>query len=392
MCEDLVGMAKRVGLLIFIGSLVVAVPFAQTPLTRQQAYRRAQALSELGRVMFFDPALSASGNMSCSTCHDPRYAYGPPPGRVIALRAAPSLKYLQTSPAFTEHYFDSEANGDDSIDNGPTGGLTWDGRVDRGRDQAHLPLFSKEEMANTSVESLVARARRAKFGGQLADLAGRDASIDAMYRVILEALEAYQQDFREFYPYSSKYDAYLAGKAPLSGQERRGLELFVAEDKGDCARCHIATRGVSGTPPQFTDYGLIAIGVPRNPEIQANRDPGFFDLGLCGPVRTDLKDRQEYCGRFLSPTLRNAALRQEFFHNGAVKTLREAVAFYVERDSKPIVSDLPARYRANLETGTPFGGRVGDKPRLSAAEIEDIVAFLGTLTDGFVEPGVRRGR
>jgi cytochrome c peroxidase len=360
------------------GLLLLIAAFAQAPLTREQAYRRAKDLSELGRAMFFDPALSASGKMSCSTCHDPRYAYGPAPGRAIALRAAPSLKYLQTSPAFTEHYFDSETTGDDSIDNGPTGGLTWDGRVDRGRDQARLPLLSKEEMGNQSVESLVERARGAKFGGRLAELAGRGATVDAMYRVILEALEAFQQDYREFYPYSSKYDAYLAGKAVLSAREGRGLELFVAQDKGDCARCHIATRGVSGTPPQFTDYGLIAIGVPRNPEIRANRDPRFYDLGLCGPVRTDFEGREEYCGRFLTPTLRNVALRQEFFHNGAVKTLREAVAFYVDRDSKPIEADLPARYRANVETGAPFGGT----PQLNATEIDDIVEFLRTLTDG----------
>ena len=56
------------------------------------------------------------------------------------MRAVPSLKYLQAVPQFTEHYFESDDEGDDSIDNGPTGGLTWDGRVDRGRDQARIPL------------------------------------------------------------------------------------------------------------------------------------------------------------------------------------------------------------------------------------------------------------
>ena len=58
------------------------------------------------------------------------------------LRAVPSLRYLQAVPAFTEHFYDSEDEGDESIDNGPTGGLTWDGRVDRGRDQARIPLLS----------------------------------------------------------------------------------------------------------------------------------------------------------------------------------------------------------------------------------------------------------
>jgi cytochrome c peroxidase len=53
------------------------------------------------------------------------------------------------------------------------------------------------------------------------------------------------------------------------------------------------------------------------------------------PLRTDLAGRSEYCGRFLTPTLRNVALRQTFFHNGAVHTLREAIEFYVERDTDP---------------------------------------------------------
>ena len=75
--------------------------------------------------------------------------------------------------------------------------------------------------------------------------------------------------------------------------------------------------------------------MPRNREIPANADPHYFDLGVCGPLRTDLAGHGEYCGRFLTPTLRNVALRQTFFHNGAVHTLREAIEFYVERDTDP---------------------------------------------------------
>ena len=57
-------------------------------------------------------------------------------------RAVPSLRYLQAVPQFTEHFFDSDDEADESVDNGPTGGLTWDGRVDRGREQARiLDLF-----------------------------------------------------------------------------------------------------------------------------------------------------------------------------------------------------------------------------------------------------------
>ena len=94
-------------------------------------------------------------------------------------------------------------------------------------------------------------------------------------------------------------------------------------------------RGNDGTPPQFTDYGLIAIGVPRNRDIPANRDPAFHDLGLCGPLRTDFLGREEYCGLFRTPTLRNVALRKVFFHNGGIHSLKDAVRFYVERETHP---------------------------------------------------------
>ncbi len=65
------------------------------------------------------------------------------------VRAVPSLTYLQAVPQFTEHFYDSEDEADESVDNGPTGGLTWDGRADRGSDQARLPLLSPFEMANS---------------------------------------------------------------------------------------------------------------------------------------------------------------------------------------------------------------------------------------------------
>ena len=157
-----------------------------------------------------------------------------------------------------------------------------------------------------------------------------------------------------------------------------------------------AQRGNDGTPPQFTDYGLIALGVPRNPDIPANKDPAYFDLGLCGPLRTDFRDRPDYCGLFRTPTLRNVALRQTFFHNGVFHSLRQAVEFYVERETDPgrwyprkpdgsvdKYDDLPQSAQANLNIDPPFDRHAGDTPALSASEIDDIVAFLGTLTDGY---------
>jgi cytochrome c peroxidase len=380
-------------------------------LTRPQAYARAGALEALGRKLFFDPALSASGQMACASCHDPAHGFSPTYDRAVqfggkdmrrpGLRAAPSLTYLQAAPPFTEHYYDSDDEGDDSIDNGPTGGLTWDGRMDRGRDQAAFPLLSPFEMANENAAAVARRARKAGYDAELTAIYGADILVDPnrIFAALTHALEVFEQSPRDFYPYSSKYDLFLAGRARLTRQEAHGLALFNDPEKGNCASCHRSAPDFNGAPPQFTDYGFIALGLPRNAAIPANADPGYHDLGLCGPLRSGFADRADYCGLFRTPSLRNVALRKTFFHNGVVHALHEAVAFYVERDTQPEkwyphradgrvakFDDLPARYVSNINTDPPFGGKPGDKPALSASEIDDVVAFLGTLTDGY-RPG-----
>jgi cytochrome c peroxidase len=351
-------------------------------------------LTSIGRALFVDRSLSASGRLACATCHDPAHAFGPPPaidgpvalggadGRTPGLRAVPSLRYLQQAPRFELHYQDSDGDG---ADQGPAGGLTWDGRVGSAHDQARAPLFSPFEMANASEAELVARVRRgpeaaamrAAFG---ADVLDRDA---LAMKAILWSLEVYQQTPADFAPYTSKFDDVLRGRATLSAQEARGLALFEDPAKGNCASCH-PDRPKDGAFPLFTDFGMVALGVPRNRAIAANRDPAFFDLGLCGPLRTDLAGRADLCGRFRTPSLRNVATRRRFMHNGAFTSLAEVVRFYATRDVTParwyprgVPDDLPAAYRDHLERGAPFGAT----RRLSDQDVADLVAFLGTLTD-----------
>jgi cytochrome c peroxidase len=146
--------------------------------------------------------------------------------------------------------------------------------------------------------------------------------------------------------------------------------------------------------PLFTDFGYAALAVPRNPAIPANRDPGYFDLGLCGPRRHDLSKQDRYCGMFKTPTLRNVALKQSFFHNGAVHALRKAVAFYAERDTVPRkwyptrqYDDLPPGYAVNVTQDVPFG----PVRTLSDTDVDDITAFLRTLTDGYSGVGKAGG-
>jgi cytochrome c peroxidase len=376
------------------------------PMSRADAFARAAALTALGRKMFFDPALSASGKQACSSCHDPHHAFGPASAAPVemggphldqpGLRAVPSLRYLQAVPAFTEHFYDSEDEGDESVDNGPTGGLTWDGRADRGSNQAKIPLLSPFEMANKDAATVTSALRKAAYADDFKAAFG-DAVFDHpddAFDAAAEALGTFEQSATDLYPYSSRYDAFLAGKATLSSQELRGRALFEDEAKGNCASCHLSEPANDGEPPQFTDFGLIAIAVPRNPGIPANADPAYVDLGLCGPLRTDFHGRADYCGLFRTPTLRNVALRKSFFHNGTFHTLRDAVAFYATRDTDPgrwysknadgtvrQNDDLPKAYWANLNQQPPFGKKPGDRPALTDPEIDDIVAFMQTLTD-----------
>jgi cytochrome c peroxidase len=406
-------LAKLILLLLFLAATALAhwvkatpaataQPAAEVPFYATKFEHRPdpKTLTALGRALFSDTTLSVSGTMSCASCHDPAHAYGPanhlavqlggPDGTLPGLRAVPSLKYHQTIPPFSERFFDNDGN--DAEDQGPTGGLDWDGRADSAHEQAAGPLLSPFEMANPSKDAVLARLRtspnatalRAAFGPHLFDDPQR------AWNALVLSLEVFQQSPQDFYPYDSKYDAVLRGQAALTPQEARGLAVFNDADKGNCASCHISTIK-RGAFPQFTDSGLIAIGVPRNPAIPANAKADFRDLGVCGPLRTDMKSHDDYCGLFRTPTLRNVARRGVFFHNGVYTSLADAVRFYALRDVDPRriygkgrFDDLPEKYQGNLNVEGPFGGRRGDKPRLTEAEISDVVAFLGTLDDGYV--------
>src|SRR5262249_46567460 len=157
--------------------------------------------------------------------------------------------------------------------------------------------LSPQEMANASEADVLAHLARSPSANAFKRTFGPHVFDDPAIalRGLLLALEVYQQDPRAFYPYSSKYDAYLRGKTKLTREESRGLALFNDPAKGDCARCH-PNQIKEGALPQFTDFGYAALALPRNEAIRANQDTTYFDLGLCGPLRTDLALKTDYCG------------------------------------------------------------------------------------------------
>jgi cytochrome c peroxidase len=341
--------------------------------------------------------------MSCASCHDRAHAWGPPNARAVQLggpdlttpgvRAVPSLRYQQDTPPFTEHFADDDE--DDGADQGPAGGRDWDGRASSAHDQARAPLLSSFEMANADSNAVIEKLGRSPVAAGFREAFGDHvlATPALAWTGVLMALEVFQQSPADFYPYSSRYDAYLRRAAKLTDQEQRGLAAFSDPARGNCAECHPSARQ-RGAMPQFTDRGFVALGVPRNHAIPGNANPQYFDMGLCGPLRTDLTAFSDYCGMFKTPTLRNVALRAVFFHNGELHSLEEVVRFYQQRDVHPSLfypsagtsrldkfDDVPLRFRRNVSFHAPFDSTAHPRAHFSDADAAAIVAFLRTLTD-----------
>jgi len=373
--------------------------------------------ARIGELVFSDTQLSASGQQSCATCHVASTSFAAADGRptplggplmnLPGLRNTPSLMYASFTPNF--HYKTSGT---------PVGGFFRDGRAATLADQATKPFMGSFEMANASPAELLGRLSQRPYFAQFVQVFGAKAGTDAdaALTALGTALAAFESEDPRFHPFSSKFDAFLKGQAQLTPAETKGYALFIAPTKGNCTACHIATPA-NGIAPLFTDFTYDNVGIPRNWTIAANQAgttlpyvpsngasiatlPGgsnynYYDLGLCGPIRTDIA-LPSLCGFFKVPTLRNVAIRQHYFHNGVFDNLNDAVNWYATRDTNPSrwyvqadgvtpdipYNDLPALYDANVNvTEVPYNP--GIAPTLSPAEINLIVTFLCTLTDGY---------
>jgi len=354
-------------------------------------------LAQVGDRLFEETGLSASGKLACASCHVETRGHADAAGTFLplggadgthqGLRSSPSVRYLDHAGAFS---FDAQGR--------PHGGLFWDGRANNRVEQARGPLFNPDEMANADVGALAARLRALPYAADLRAAANLPAAAtdDQLVDAAVTAIARYQADDAKFHPFTSKFDAVQDGRATFTAQEQRGLNIFNDPQRGNCASCHDSrpTPGPAGlNRALFTNFSYHALGVPRN-QSKATADPTFFDLGLCGPQRSDLAGRRDLCGMFRTPTLRNVALTGPYFHNARFATLEDVVAFYATRDIDParwyptvngqvqVYNDLPAVYRANVQQGAPFR-RVGQPPALNAQDVADVVAFLRTLSDGF---------
>lgn len=263
------------------------------------------------------------------------------------------------------------------------GRLFHDGREKTMQKQATGPILNPLEMGTISKNAIVHKVQSANYSQKFQVLYGENTFKNAQYALekISRVLVAFEQS-AEFSPrFTSKYDAYLQQKVELTAQEKNGLTLFEDESKGNCAACHTSKVSDVGEPPLFTDFSYDNLGVPANPDLafyqlakKYNPDGrNYIDLGLAN--NPYIKNREAQLGKFKVPTLRNIALTPPYMHNGVFETLREAVEFYNTRDTdskwgKPEVSE-------NMNKD-----ELGDL-KLTDQEIDDLVAFLKTLDDGW---------
>lgn len=325
-------------------------------------------MAHLGMMIFFDPNLSEPNAQSCASCHAPGVAFADPnqdrpvsagavSGR-FGTRNSPSAAYAAQIPPFrmvNERY---------------VGGQFWDGRAADLVAQAKGPFLDQVEMANPSKSTVVRDVKSAHYGMMFTRVFGSNAfkNVDKAYDNIAVALAAYERS-PALNRFDSKFDYSLRGQATLTEQEARGLALFNGE-RANCSSCH----PTGGDKPILSSYVYENLGVPVNPEIAKLRKVTQLppDLGLGGVLKDSAQN-----GKFRVPSVRNVAKTAPFGHNGYFTSLKQTVHFMntagVSSEwAKPEVTENVERIE------------VGNRG-LTAEEEDAIVAFLGTLSDGYVQ-------
>ena len=334
----------------------------------------------LGKKLFFDSNLSTPKGQSCASCHIPTNGFGGlndlPASegalkKVFGSRNSPSIAYAAFTPYFQF----------DSVEQNYFGGLFWDGRVNTLSEQAKFPLLNHLEMNNSNISEIISKIKQqTTYRSYFENAYGPNIlskTDTAIFTCVTEAIEEYEET-AEVSPFTSKFDYYLKGLVKLDPIEERGLNLFNDKSKGNCAACHPSTKDKLSNAVLFTDYTYDNTGAPKNTEhpyykLSKQQNPlgiKYIDYGL-GAI---LKKRSEN-GKFKVPTLRNIALTAPYFHNGVFKTLKQTVHFYNSRDvekfpTPEVLENINKDEMGNL--------------KLTDDEENAIVAFLNTLTDGYV--------
>ena len=374
---------------------------------------------DLGRLLFWDPILSGNRNISCGTCHHPRFGtsdgvsltlgeggVGLGPERQADPENVPEQRLPRNASAlfnlgaheFTVMFHDGRVEADPSRPSGlrtPMEDEMVMGFSGVLSAQTMFPVLSQDEMAGHYNENDVAQAARRGLitgeGGAWSIIADRVAAIGE-----------YRQRFSDVYSHiasgapiaftdisnaiaafiafewrsdDSPFDAHLRGEAPLTGDAARGMELFYGEP--GCATCH------SG--PFQTDHDFHATGQPQiGPGKGARFEAHTRDIGR---MRVTGDPADAYA--FRTPSLRNVALTAPYGHAGAFATLESFLRQHVDPTTEYVPqATLPplsgAEDYAPLADATEVEAILAAAQPISAAmseaEIKPLIAFLESLT------------
>lgn len=286
----------------------------------------------LGRMLFYDPALSLDSSISCASCHKPEFEFGD--GTALSKKIFNQETKRHTPPI---------------INLGMNKRFFWDGRENILEKTVADALKGEQGFSFTITEARLKNQTRyttlfKKAFGRPGDIT--EEKID----------KALAQFMRSMISIDSKFDKYMRGEASLTLDEMDGLDIFNDNNKGDCFHCH-----ADGPYLTFANQGMI---FANNALDSAATLFDFKDLGL-----GEFTGNQFDNGRFKIPTLRNIERTAPYMHDGRFKTLEEVIDFYSSGlKYSPNVDPLMERFSQ--------GGN-----QLTPQEKQKLLAFLKTLTD-----------
>ena len=313
----------------------------------------------LGRVLFHDTRLSANGRVSCASCHRQAHGFADPRRLSIGFDGRPTRRHAM-SLANARYY--------------TRGRFFWDERAETLEAQVLAPIEDPLEMG-ASLDAVEARLAATSFYPPLFERAfgSPDVTRDRMARALAQFVRALvshrapYDDARAAGPPGSP--AFLARLGPAAG---RGFRLFATEPGpgrrgAGCTRCHAGDAQISLAP---RNIGLDELDGNVEESFEALHRVGGGDPGGYDPGAGD--------GRFKAPSLRNAAVRPPYMHDGRFETLREVIEHYDAEVAPHPFLDMNLLDRRLVVTGGPVRPiRLG----LTDGEIADLIAFIETLTD-----------
>ncbi len=300
---------------------------------------------DLGRTLFFDPALSFNNSLACATCHEPEKGFtdGLPTSASNQLgefvdRNSPTL----LNAVYSHHYF-------------------HDLRADRLESQVEFVMANPKEF-NIKPYELSDKLKKSSEYVALFQTAYPGAKEPIQPHQITHAIAAYVQSLSSW---NSPFDQYVHGKNPDLGEDvKRGFNLFMG--KAACGTCHFAPTFAGLVPPFYDDTESEVLGVTTTNDtlnLVLDKDPGRAKNGKT-PSATEFYELS-----FKTPTVRNIEITAPYFHNGAYPTLEEVMWFYNRGGGAGLGLDVPH------QTLPP------DQLGLNEQEIGDIIAFMNSLTD-----------